>query len=377
MKSSSARSTGLLVCVLSLLLVACGGVKNPEGWATPGLNGDRTYFFPASDRLAGVTLGADGSVTKAWQFPDKTHPEQKDAGFKASYGVSLAGDALYFGSWNGRLYSVSASDGALRWGGANIVGGGIVGEPVVSGDRVFVGTTDGQFYAFATSNGAPAPGWPSGGVKLPAAIWAAPVVSGGKVFVATMGGAIYALQQADGSMAWPEPFKIDGAIPDLALLDDGRLFVPGLNKQVFIVSTADGKAIGPGFPTDEWVWSRPAFRDGVAYFGDFSGKVYALDITASPMTAKWTATVTDKIKAAPVLVDGVLVVGTRKPSVAFIDAQTGAIQNTVVLTDAGTIRAGLVEHNGKALIATTNGKLFDADPKSKSVSPLLVVGAKP
>jgi len=73
------------------------------------------------------------------------------------------------------------------------------------------------------------------------------------------------------------------------------------------------------------------------------------------------------VKASPVLIDGVLVLADRAPVVHFIDASNGTAYNTVPIEGAGTIRAGLTAAGGKAYIATTEGKLFVADPVKRSV----------
>jgi hypothetical protein len=69
------------------------------------------------------------------------------------------------------------------------------------------------------------------------------------------------------------------------------------------------------------------------------------------------------MKAGPVIIDDVLVVADRQPTVHFIRLSDGAGLNRVPLPeDAGTARADLVESEGRALVLTTDGRLFAADP---------------
>lgn len=370
---------------LASFLAACGGVKNPEGWASPAVDGSTIYYFPAKNRLSSLSLAADGSAARTWNFPDKQKLDQKDLSFKAVYDdPAVDGDALYFASWDGRLFSVNARDGGLRWARRAKLNGGVVGGPVIAGDTLILGTTSGRLYAVNKADGQPAPGWPANGKDLKDGIWAPPVVKGDAsagytVFVATMAGTLQAYSVKDGSPLWATPFQVEGAIAELALLDDKHLFVPSLDKSVAIVDTADGQLIGKRFVTKDWVWSGPAFKDNVAYFGDFSGNVYALDITTLTLAAGWQAPYDAgaKIKAAPVIIDGVLVLATREPVVHFVDAATGRGLNTVPLKDVGTIRAGLSVNDGKGLIVTTKGKLFVADPDALRVEQLAIAGEKP
>jgi outer membrane protein assembly factor BamB len=370
-------AAGLLLLVATTL-TACGGVQNPEGWAGPAVDGNTVYYFPAKNRLSAVSLSDEGAATRLWNFPDKQKPEQKDLKFEAVYDdPAFDGETLYFGTWDGHVFAVTAKDGSLRWAYPGKVDGGIVGGPVLAGDRLVFGTTDKRLYALDKTTGKPADGWPSHGLAMTNAVWAPPVFANGVLYVATMGGEIEALNPADGTRKWDRPFSVQGAIGELALLDDQHLFVPTLDKTVYIVDTATGQAPNPPLKTTGWVWTRPAYRDHIAYFGDFSGNVYALDITTgqSPWSAPYAAD--NKLKAAPILTGDVLIVADRKPVIHFISAKDGTLINRVPLTDAGTVRAPLTVRGDKGLLTTTKGKLFLADPKTGKVERLLVAGEKP
>ena len=81
------------------------------------------------------------------------------------------------------------------------------------------------------------------------------------------------------------------------------------------------------------------------------------------------------MKSAPAIVDNVLVVGDRKPTVHFLDLNDNGKQlNQVPLTGDGTLRADIAAKNGFAYIATTNGKLLRADPKQKNVIEITLSG---
>ena len=117
-----------------------------------------------------------------------------------------------------------------------------------------------------------------------------------RVFVATMEGHVIALDRATGQEIWR--FEGTGAIPSITQLDDGRLFAAGLGKTVYILEMATGAATSE-VDVDDWVWNTPAFDGGVAYFGDFSGNVYALDITSTSGAPTWVYETGDKVKSGP------------------------------------------------------------------------------
>lgn len=365
-------AAGLLAVVFVLTTAACGGVKNPEGWASPVVTDSTLYYFPRKDRLTALSVQPDGAFREAWSIPMSGQQEPK-VGFKAVYDATIDGNTLFFGSWDGKFYAVSGVDGSVRWTLSSEIDGGVVGGPIVADGKVIFGTTDGKLYVRDAATGQPAQGWDAGGVSFSEGIWAAPVVSAGVVFVATMDGEVSAFRLADGARAWDKPFKNSGAIADLTLIDADRLFVPGLNKKVTIVSTADGSVVAGPFTMHDWVWSRPAVQGNVAYFGDFGGKVHALDITNGVEVWGAPYDAGTRVKSAPVVIGDMLIVATREPAVHFIDRTTGQAKNTVPLDAVGSVRANLVVRDGKALVATTKGKLLEADPARLAVTPLTIV----
>ena len=115
------------------------------------------------------------------------------------------------------------------------------------------------------------------------------------------------------------------------------------------------------------------------FFGDFGGKVYGLDITATGVTPTWSQPASvkgERVKAGAAIVDDVVVVADRSPTVTFISAADGSVLNSVPLTDGDTVRADVVANDGEAYLVTTDGKLFRADPKQRRVIEITINGVK-
>ncbi len=372
-------AVGLLLALFVLTAAACGKVRQPEGWASPAVSESTAYFFADNDRLVAVDLDAARAVSDPksttggslqpllWEFPSNDQQDEDAYHIKAVYSAPVRdGQTLYIAAYDGALFRINAPDGrGERIATQADIKGKIVAGPVLAGDLLVFGTTEGHLYAVNKDNGQLPVGWSAGGKSLGKGMWAPPVVKDDSIIVATMDGKVRSFG-LDGSQRWQQPFEATGAIADLTLLNGTDLFVPTLDKKVYILDAATGVQKGKEFVAEDWVWSTPAFADNVAYFGDFSGKVYALDITT--MSTKWKPyDAGTRVKASPVLIDGVLVLADRAPVVHFIDASNGTAYNTVPVEGAGTIRAGLTAAGGKAYIATTEGKLFVADPVKRSV----------
>jgi len=365
-----------LFLLFALFAASCVGTENPQGWAAPVFDANSVYFLQAKDRLAAAPASNEANTTITWSFPDKNNTADKDVKLQAVYGDPvISGDRLYFSSYSGGVFALNKADGRPAWRMKDEIQGNLVSGVAVSGDLLAFGTTEGRLYVVNKSDKSPAKGWPAAGIDYSSGIWATPVIKGDTVYVATMGGEVHALDLANASERWAKPFRASGAVAALSLLTDDALFVPGLNKHVYLLNPADG-AVKSDFRADDWVWTLPAFdKDrNLAYFGDFSGKLYALDITTGKEA--WSSALDSaRIKSAPAIVNNVLVVGDRKPVVHFLDLKdNGKRLNQVPLTSLGSIQAGITAHDGAAYITTTSGKLLRADATNYSVTEITMGG---
>lgn len=366
-----------LLALVALLFSACVSVENPQGWGAPAFTPNAVYYQESKDHLSGAALAPDGSATRSWVFPDKNNPLDKDLKLKAIYGAPVVdGDAVYFSSFAGGVFALSKDTGRPIWRVSSGFSGDIVGGVTLGGGKLAFGTTDGDVHLVDARDGKPVAGWPKDGVNFKKGVWAAPIIAGDLVYVASMDGTVDALRLSDGSRAWPKPFSATGAIAELRVLDDAHLFAPSLNKHVYVLNRADG-SVAQDFRAQDWVWGGTAFKDGTAYFGDFSGHVYALDITTGKDKWPTISVGSDRVKAAPQIVDDVVVFGDRGPTIHFLKASDGSrLGIPFPVVKAGTIRAdGTTLQDGSVVFLTTNGRMFKADPKTQTVVELSVNGA--
>lgn len=362
--------------VVALSFSACVGVSNPEGWGSPAFDGDSVFLQESKEHLAGVRVG-DAGASRTWVFPDEHHSEDKDVKLKGIYGAPVVqGGVVYFSSFDAGVFALNKADGRPRWRLATGFDGNLVAGVAVADGKLAFATTEGDVFVVDAEDGKPSAGWPKGGVHYKKGIWTAPLMKGGILYVASMDGQVDALKLSDGSRVWDSPFDSTGAIASLQLLDDDHLFAPSLNKRVYILNTADGQ-VAQEFKSKDWVWSGAAFRDNVAYFGDFSGNAYALDITSGQNRWGDVSLGDDRVKAGPTIVDDVVVFGDRGPAVHFFKASDGSrLGIGVPLVGAGTIRADLVAKDGAVYALTTAGRLFKAEPKTQTVNEVTVAGAR-
>ncbi|MEP7216932.1 MAG: PQQ-binding-like beta-propeller repeat protein, partial [Anaerolineaceae bacterium] len=366
-----------LLALSALLFSACVSVENPQGWGAPAFTANAVYYQESKDHISGASLASDGSATRSWTFPDKNNAQDKDLSLKAIYGAPVVeGEAVYFSTFSAGVFALNKDTGRPIWRVSSGFSGDIVGGVSLGGGKVAFGTTDGDLHLLDAKDGKLAAGWPSGGVNFGKGVWAGPIIAGDVVYVASMDGTVDALKLADGSRTWPKPFSASGAIAEIRVLDEAHLFVPSLNKHVYILNRADG-SIAQDFRASDWVWGGAAFKDNVAYFGDFAGHVYALDITTGKDRWPSIKLGNDRVKAAPQIVGDVVVFGDRQPTIHFLQASDGSrLGIPFPVVKAGTIRAdGTTLQDGSVVFLTTNGRMFKADPKTQTVVELSVGGA--
>ncbi len=357
-----------VILAVAFLSSACVGFSEPRGWAEPVFDGDTVYAFVDRDEFVAASLDEFGAEWR-WSFPDDDLDAEEEIELEAVYGPPLfAGERIILAGFSGEMVALGTEGRFLLGRGSwhrDDVNGSIVGGATLAGDRFAFGTTEQRFYVRSVEDGGSVPGWPIDGRRLDGEIWSQPVVVGGTLYVGTMDGKLYAFDLESGQELWAEPFDADGAIADLAYIGDGVLFVPTLRGEVWLVDVETGRALRQPFEAEGWVWTRPAVQDGVAYFGDFDDFVYAMDLGTG--RTLWTYLAEDKVKAQPVIIGDVLIVGDEGGTVHFVDLATGVRRNAVHLDKAGKIRAGLVEKEGFAWILGTEGRLYRADPETLTV----------
>ena len=365
-----------------VLSAACVGFASPKGWSPPQFEDGSAFVFLDEGRLSALAFDeTDNSrARELWRFPnDDLYPLEDDIDLKAVYGPPVfLEDFIILAAYSGEIVAITR-DGRYEPGSGSwkiSVPGEIIGTAVVAEDRLIFATSEGRLYVRDVVTGGGVAPWPVNGKELGASIWASPIVSKGVVITATMKGTVQAFNLETGIAVWDAPFKKDSAIAVLALINENVLFVPGLGGIIDFIDVQSGQSIGQSFETEGWVWSAPLVKDGILYFGDFAGNLYALDITKGINVENqvWPPIfVGGKIKGKPVIIGQTLVLADEDATVHFIDIEKGIINYSFSLIDTADIFASVVEYEGFAWIVSENGELFRADPDMNDVKEVSIL----
>lgn len=248
----------------------------------------------------------------------------------------------------------NAADVTRRWGAS--LGFPSYHAPVVAGGRVFVHGIFGVVTARSATTGAAL--WSVDlSTDTNATDFSPPIVAGGLLYVGTDKGTMYALDVATGATRWSVTFG--GGIRYGAALSGGRLFVPSMNNGITALDAATGAVL----------WARQAGGAGAVPYSvtAVGGRVYygASDDQLRQLSADggggWAVAVGGDPYAAPVVVNGVVYVGTLNGNAYAVREATGA-QLWTADTGAGSVTGSPTLAGGRLVIGNTNSVTTAYDP---------------
>lgn len=362
-ESSLPAGRGLILCLLLLVMVM--GCGSPAiGWA--GVTGGDTLYLGS---MGGRVLALNPMSRRERQvFPDTARGEwqfpQGDQRLTGLYATPLlAGDVLYAGSYEGRVYALEATTGAERWRypreGAI---GPIVGGLALSGGMLYFGDADHKVYGLEAAKGELRWSFPTG-----EKVWGAPVVEGDTLYIGSLDHKLYALDATTGRKRWE--FATEGAIASTPLVSGGRVYFGSFDNRFYALDTRDGREIWRFEGAGNWFWTQALLVGETLYIGSLDHKLYALEATTgrprwpSPFMAQGL------IRTPPIIVEGVLVTASNDGNLYGLDPETGrerwqevALGAPILAplhASAGTIYVMTTAQVLYALEAQTGNKLWD------------------
>ncbi|HEY3405530.1 MAG TPA: PQQ-binding-like beta-propeller repeat protein [Ohtaekwangia sp.] len=184
---------------------------------------------------------------------------------------------VYFGSSDGHLYAVDAESGSVNW--KFRTGGIIHTTPLVYNHTVYTGSWDTYFYAIDAATGELKWKFKTGSDFGMAGIQASASGANDIIYFGARDAYFYALQAATGELVW----KYDAAkswVVSSAAINDDEIYVG--TSDSFLLLTLDAKTgkEKSRFKANGYIYSSPAIAGNTVFFGDFTGKLFALDLNS-------------------------------------------------------------------------------------------------
>jgi outer membrane protein assembly factor BamB len=271
---------------------------------------------------------------------------------RLSGGPGAGGGLVAVGGLDGEVIVLDAASGTEKWKGK--VGAEVIAAPVIADNLVFVRSNDGRVTAFDAATGARRWFWsrelPSLTVRGNDGILVGP----GFVFVGNDDGTLVALSEQDGRLLWEQAVaqpegrsELDrmADVDGTPVLDGTTIYATSYKNQTMaidgptgrpiwqrenggagrlgngsdrvVVSDAGGTVWAIDKSTGGSLWSQPglarrdltgvAVQGDYAVVGDYDGYVHWLRLDNGQFAARMRVG-GDAVKAAPLVVDGVLLV---------------------------------------------------------------------
>jgi outer membrane protein assembly factor BamB len=185
----------------------------------------------------------------------------------------VAGDLVYVGDWDGRVWALQADTGKTRW--VAKLRSQVKGGVALSGGRVYIGDYSGHLYALNAKSGRVVwdanvqPRFGSAGN-----FYATPTLAYGRVYIGATDGKLYSFGATSGKLRWSQ--STGGYVYSSAAVWRKRVFVGSYSKRFYAMDAATGRILWQ-FQADGPISGSPTVIAGRVYFATLNGTTYALN----------------------------------------------------------------------------------------------------
>lgn len=342
----------ILILTVAILIIGIIGFSCVQGLRTVGWSGgavsDSTLYVGTSEgRLVSVDLTDD---SRHWA--EKLAVSSSGGGLfgcipagggcagasgVAIYGTpSFSDELVYIAGYNGKIYAYT-KDLVTRWvypreGYLPPIVGGIV----VSDGKVFFGCSDGKvggndvngpIFALDAETGDPvwdSPFYIDTGEK----IWSTPVVSDGTLYIGSFDKKVYAINTTDGTKKWE--YLTEGIVTATPLVADGIVYVGSHDRYFYALDAGDG-TLRWTYEAGNWFWAKPVIYEGKIYAGCLDGKVYVFDAATGNYLNEFN--LEGPLAAEPVIFEDNVIFCTREGTLYSINATQNTLRQLAVLSE--------------------------------------------
>lgn len=306
-------------------------LTNGDVISSPAVAGNVVYVGSGDGKLYALDRLTGG---KLWGY---------DAHSAVSSSPAVSSGSAFFGTHDGNFFALDARTGALRWRVATGTvipfpwghesGDRYTSSPTVVGKVVVFGAGDGNVYAVDVATGNVR--WRA---RTEGRVRASPAVANGTVYVGSFDGRVYAVDLATGRQRWrfdtegaalhSENFGFDRrSIQSSPAVVNGVVFVGARDGFVYALGASDGRLRWKYDHKISWINSSPAVVDGVVYDGSSDAQfVQALD--ASTGRELWRTTVGEIVWSSPAVAGDRVFVGDGAGRLNVLDKKTGKLLET-------------------------------------------------
>jgi outer membrane protein assembly factor BamB len=329
------------------------------------VSGEAVYFGSGDGNLYSVDFSTGRELWRA------------DLGAAVSSTPAISGGWIFATSRNRRLTALDRATGRVRWrfdmGPELPFSWGWdywLSSPAVFENRVFVGGGDGKLYALEAKTGRRLWQVATGG-----RVRSSPAVADRTVYVGSMDGRLYAVDAATGKLRFA--FETEGSALDSEKEGYDRTSItssPAVSEDGVFFGSRDGHLYGvdrrsgarlwrfghkvdfvPGSPEVGWVVGSPAVLGGTVLVGSSDGKFFNAVRAASGQEV-WRFSTTDRVFSSGAVAGGLVFFGSDDGHVFALDASTG-VEKWRFQT-GGMIVSSPIVRGATILFGSDDGRLY-------------------
>ena len=196
--------------------------------------------------------------------------------------------SVYFGSSDGNMYALNAATGKLKW--TFKTKGLIHTTPALYNGKLYFGSWDTYFYAVDANTGRQVWKFKTGDqpvVHLLEGIQGSAACSNGMVYFGARDSYLYALNANTGKMVWK--YSANGSwILTTPSIQNGVVYTTTSDTYIFAALDAKTGKQKFSYKGNGYLYSSPAIAGNTVYFGDFTGKLSAVNLKSGKLTGYFT-----------------------------------------------------------------------------------------
>ena len=228
---------------------------------TAPLIADGVLYFGGAQRIHQSGVRPDGTVHA---LDAGTRREQWTVRIKGvPTSAAIAGELICFGDMDRQLFALDRKTGQEKW---RFKAGSNVGSPAVMGDSVYFRDESGNLYRINLASGQLQ--WKATAIKAQTQL----ALDNGIVYFGGKDNSVYAVGVDNGAEKWR--FKTNGACSS-PVLANGVVYFVCADKMIYAVNASTGQEKWH-YKSKNAISMSPLIGDGVMYFLDESGYMYAM-----------------------------------------------------------------------------------------------------
>lgn len=261
---------------------------------------------------------------------------------------------ISFGSSDTNIYTLNATSGELIWKFKTQAP--IHSSPVVQNNVLYVGSWDANLYAINVKNGSEKWHFETGTKMQFKGIQSSVTIADDLVYFGARDPFFFAVNKNTGKLAWKYDAE-NSWILSSGVIKDGIIYFGTSDTAALIGLDYKTGAEKFKFKTSGYIYGTPEILGNTAYFGDFTGNVYAVNLMSMGIEYSTFSLPTRELEAKKILNNG-------KLDFAFTAKETDLslyANNKKVMTEfykLGPIVSSVTISDNKVYFGSANGSLY-------------------